>query len=37
MATFKHPVFSFMGDWRLWWDILMGKQPIRPIKHAGPE
>jgi hypothetical protein len=24
-ATFKHPVFSLMGDWRLWWDILSGK------------
>jgi hypothetical protein len=25
-ATFKYPVFSFMGDWRLWWDILQRKQ-----------
>lgn len=25
-ATFKHPVFSLMGDWRLWWDILAGRQ-----------
>src|SRR5450432_3124013 len=24
-ATFKHPIFSLMGDWRLWWDILSGK------------
>lgn len=24
-ATFKHPWFSLMGDWRLWWDILNGK------------
>jgi len=24
-ATFKHPLFSLMGDWRLWWDILCGK------------
>jgi hypothetical protein len=24
-ATFKHPVFSFMGDWRLWWEIVTGK------------
>jgi len=24
-ATFKHPFFSLMGDWRLWWDILSGK------------
>ena len=25
-ATFKYPGFSFMGDWRLWWDILTGRQ-----------
>jgi hypothetical protein len=25
-ATFKYPGFSLMGDWRLWWDILTGKQ-----------
>jgi lactoylglutathione lyase len=24
-ATFKHPLFSLMGDWRLWWDILSRK------------
>jgi hypothetical protein len=24
-ATFKHPLFSFMGDWRLWWEILTGR------------
>lgn len=24
-ATFKHPWYSLMGDWRLWWDILTGK------------
>ena len=27
-ATFKYPLFSLMGDWRLWWDILIGKQRI---------
>lgn len=21
-ATFKYPLFSFLGDWRLWWEIL---------------
>ena len=26
-ATFKYPRFSFMGDWRLWWDIVTGKIP----------
>jgi hypothetical protein len=24
-ATFKHPLLSFMGDWRLWWDIVTGR------------
>jgi hypothetical protein len=24
-ATFKYPLFSLMGDWRLWWDILSRK------------
>lgn len=24
-ATFQYPAFSFMGDWRLWWDMLTGK------------
>jgi hypothetical protein len=27
-ATFKYPGFSLMGDWRLWWDILTGRQKI---------
>lgn len=27
-ATFSYPLFSFMGDWRLWWDILSGKQRL---------
>jgi hypothetical protein len=22
-ATFQYPLFSFMGDWRMWWDILV--------------
>jgi hypothetical protein len=29
-ATFQYPLLSFMGDWRLWWDILAGRQKIRP-------
>ena len=24
-ATFKYPRLSFMGDWRLWWDMLTGR------------
>ncbi len=24
-ATFEHPWFSLMGDWRLWWEILLGR------------
>jgi hypothetical protein len=24
-ATFKHPLYSFAGDWVMWKDILVGK------------
>ncbi len=24
-ATFKHPLYSFIGDWVMYWDILRGK------------
>ena len=24
-ATFKHPLYSFIGDWVMWKDILTGK------------
>jgi hypothetical protein len=27
-ATFRYPRYSFMGDWRLWWDILAGRVPL---------
>jgi hypothetical protein len=27
-ATFRHPWYSLMGDWRLWWEILSGKVRI---------
>lgn len=27
-ATFKHPFYSFAGDWRMWWDIVTGKIPL---------
>lgn len=24
-ATFKYPFYSLAGDWRMWWDILIGR------------
>jgi hypothetical protein len=27
-ATFEYPLFSLMGDWRLWWEILIGRVRI---------
>ncbi|MFT4046636.1 MAG: DUF962 domain-containing protein [Solimonas sp.] len=24
-ATFRHPFYSFIGDWRMWWEMLSGK------------
>jgi hypothetical protein len=27
-ATFRYPGFSFMGDWRLWWEMVTGKIPF---------
>ncbi|MDE2060087.1 MAG: DUF962 domain-containing protein [candidate division NC10 bacterium] len=24
-ATFKYPRLSFLGDWRMWWEILTNK------------
>lgn len=24
-ATFRHPFYSFAGDWRMMWDILRGR------------
>lgn len=27
-ATFRHPLYSFMGDWRLWWEVLTRKRPF---------
>ena len=24
-ATFSHPFYSLMGDWRMWWEMLSGK------------
>lgn len=27
-ATFKYPGYSFIGDWRMWWDVVSGKMPF---------
>jgi hypothetical protein len=27
-ATFKHPLYSFCGDWVMWKDMLIGKIPF---------
>lgn len=27
-ATFRHPVYSLMGDWRLWWETVSGRRPF---------
>jgi hypothetical protein len=27
-ATFRHPAYSLVGDWRLWWDILNRRLPL---------
>jgi len=24
-STFQYPWLSFIGDWRMWWEILIGK------------
>ena len=24
-ATFRQPLYSFMGDWRMFWDIITGR------------
>lgn len=28
-ATFRHPVYSLMGDWAMFWDILRGRVSLR--------
>ncbi len=30
-ASFKQPLYSFMGDWVMWWQLLTGKIPFKPI------
>jgi len=27
-ATFRHPLYSLMGDWVMYWDVLRGKVRI---------
>jgi hypothetical protein len=27
-ATFRHPLYSLMGDWVLYWQVLTGKQKL---------
>lgn len=27
-ATFQHPLYSLMGDWVMYWDVLRGKVKI---------
>lgn len=27
-ATFKRPIYSLMGDWVMWWQMLAGKLPF---------
>ena len=27
-ATFEYPLYSFMGDWVMWFDCLTGRRPL---------
>lgn len=27
-ATFRHPFYSYLGDWKMWWQTLSGKIPF---------
>ena len=33
-ATFRHPLYSFAGDWVMYWQLITGKIPFDP-GHAG--
>lgn len=26
-ATFRYPLYSLMGDWRMWWEVLSRQRP----------
>lgn len=34
-ATFTYPLWSFMGDMKLWWLTLLGKMPGEVDRHTG--
>lgn len=27
-ASFKQPLYSFMGDWKMWWQMVTGRIPL---------
>ena len=27
-ATFKHPLYSLMGDFRMWWEVVTLRRPF---------
>jgi hypothetical protein len=29
-ASFKQPLYSFMGDWKMWWQLLTRQIPFNP-------
>ncbi len=31
-ATFRHPLYSLASDFKLWWELLIGKERFRPIR-----
>ena len=35
-ATFTYPLFSFMGDWVMFFQLLVGKIPFRPSAKCLP-